>query len=131
MSDSEIFVTVGRRKTSVARVRLGKGTGKILVNEKPIADYCYTDQLHMIATRPLVCTGLQDAVDADISVKGGGPVGQAGAISHALARALQKMDESLRPVLKQNGLITRDPRAKERKKSGQPGARKRFQFSKR
>ena len=131
MSDSEIFVTVGRRKTSVARVRLGKGTGKILVNEKPIADYCYTDQLHMIATRPLVCTGLQDAVDADISVKGGGPVGQAGAISHALARALQKMDESLRPALKKEGLVTRDPRSKERKKSGQPGARKRFQFSKR
>ena len=131
MSDSEIFVTVGRRKTAVARVRLGKGTGKILVNEKPIADYCYTDQLHMIATRPLVCTGLQDAVDADISVKGGGPVGQAGAISLGIARALEKMDATLRAPLKKDGLMTRDPRAKERKKSGQPGARKRFQFSKR
>ena len=85
----------------------------------------------MLALRPLVCTATRNSVDADINVKGGGPVGQAGAISHALARALQKMDESLRPVLKQNGLITRDPRAKERKKSGQPGARKRFQFSKR
>ena len=73
MSDSEIFVSVGRRKTSVARVRLGKGTGKILVNEKPVAEYCYTDQLRMIATRPLACTGLQDSVDAQISVKGGGP----------------------------------------------------------
>jgi small subunit ribosomal protein S9 len=131
MSDSEIFVSVGRRKTSVARARLGKGTGKILVNEKPIAEYCYTDQLHMIATRPLACTGLMDTVDADISVKGGGPVGQAGAISHALARALEKMDATLRAPLKKDGLMTRDPRAKERKKSGQPGARKRFQFSKR
>lgn len=131
MSDSEIFVSVGRRKTSVARVRLGKGTGKILVNEKPITDYCYTDQLQMIAMRPLVCTGLQDSVDANIGVKGGGPVGQAGAISLGIARALEKMDATLRAVLKKEGLMTRDPRAKERKKSGQLGARKRFQFSKR
>ena len=131
MSDSEIFVSVGRRKTSVARVRLGKGTGKILVNEKPVAEYCYTDQLRMIATRPLACTGLQDSVDAQISVKGGGPVGQVGAISLGIARALEKMDAELRAPLKKEGLMTRDPRAKERKKSGQPGARKRFQFSKR
>ena len=131
MSDSEIFVSVGRRKTSVARVRLAKGTGKIMVNDKPISEYCYTDQLLMIASRPLVCTSTEKAIDANINVKGGGPVGQAGAISHGLARALEKMDASLRVALKRDGLITRDPRAKERKKSGQPGARKRFQFSKR
>ena len=131
MSDSEIFVSVGRRKTSVARARLTKGSGKLTVNDKPIDEYCNTDQLSMLALRPLACTSMRNAVDADISVKGGGSVGQAGAISHALARALQKMDDSLRAVLKQNGLITRDPRSKERKKSGQPGARKRFQFSKR
>ena len=131
MSDSEIFVSVGRRKTSVARARLAKGTGKLMVNDKPLEEYCYTDQLSMIALRPLVCTAMRTSVDVDINVKGGGPVGQAGAISHALARALQKMDETLRPALKKEGLITRDPRSKERKNSGQPGARKRFQFSKR
>lgn len=131
MSDSEIFVSVGRRKTSVARVRLQKGSGKILVNDKPLAEYCYTDQLSMLASRPLVATSMASSIDAEINVKGGGPVGQAGAISHALARALEKLDSSLRAVLKKEGLITRDPRAKERKKSGQPGARRRFQFSKR
>ncbi len=131
MSDSEIFVSVGRRKTSVARARLAKGTGKLTVNGKSLEEYCYTDQLSMLALRPLVCTSMRNSVDADINVRGGGPVGQAGAISHALARALQKMDESLRAPLKKDGLITRDPRSKERKKPGQPGARRRFQFSKR
>ena len=128
---SEVFVSVGRRKTSVARARVAKGSGKIMVNDKPLSDYCYTDQLATLAMRPLNATSLAADVDADINVKGGGPVGQAGAISHALARALEKMDASLRAVLKKEGLMTRDPRAKERKKSGQPGARKRFQFSKR
>ena len=75
MSENEIFVSVGRRKTAVARARLSKGSGKITVNNKSLADYCYTDQLQMIAMRPLVCTGLQDSVDANIGVKGGGPVG--------------------------------------------------------
>ncbi len=131
MSESEIFVSVGRRKTSVARVRLTKGSGKIIVNDKPLAEYCYTDQLSMLAMRPLVSAAVVDSVDANINVKGGGPVGQAGAISHGLARAIEKMDASLRAPLKKDGLLTRDPRAKERKKSGQPGARKRFQFSKR
>ena len=128
---SDIFVSVGRRKTSVARVRLTKGEGKLIVNNKPIEEYCYTDQLSMLALRPLVATSMRNAVDAFIKVEGGGPVGQAGAISHGLARALEKMDANLRAVLKKAGLITRDGRAKERKKSGQPGARKRFQFSKR
>ena len=131
MSEAEIFVSVGRRKTSVARVRLAKGSGKITINDKPLTEYCCSDQLVNIATRPLTTVDMMNAVDADINVKGGGPVGQAGAISHGLARALEKMDSSLRAALKKAGLITRDPRAKERKKSGQPGARKRFQFSKR
>ena len=131
MSENEIFVSVGRRKTAVARARLSKGSGKITVNDKPIADYCYTDQLSMLAMRPLVATGTAATIDAVINVNGGGAIGQAGAISHALARALEKMDASLRAPLKKEGLITRDPRSKGRKKSGQPGARKRFQFSKR
>ncbi len=125
------FVSVGRRKTAVARVRLTNGKGQIVVNGKSINDYCFCDALLTEALRPLVVTGLSTSVDAAINVQGGGPFGQAGAISHGLARALEKMDENLRAVLKKAGLITRDGRAKERKKSGQPGARKRFQFSKR
>ena len=128
---SEIFTSVGRRETSVARVRLSKGEGKLIVNNKPLSEYCYTDQLSMLALRPLVATSMLNGVDASIKVEGGGPVGQAGAISHGLARALEKMDSSLRAALKKEGLMTRDPRSKERKKPGQPGARKRFQFSKR
>ena len=127
MSENEIFVSVGRRKTAVARARLSKGSGKITVNNKSLADYCYTDQLSMLAMRPLVATGTASSIDAVINVNGGGAIGQAGAIS----QALEKMDPSLRASLKKEGLITRDPRSKERKKSGQPGARKRFQFSKR
>lgn len=79
MSENEIFVSVGRRKTSVARARLAKGSGKLTVNDKPLEEYCYTDQLSMLALRPLVCTATRNSVDADINVKGGGPVGQAGA----------------------------------------------------
>lgn len=128
---SEVFTSVGRRKTAVARVRLSGGKGKITINDKPMAEYCYSDALLIEASRPLVATGLSTSVDANINVSGGGAMGQAGAISHGLARALEKMDASLRDTLKKAGLITRDGRAKERKKSGQPGARKRFQFSKR
>jgi small subunit ribosomal protein S9 len=128
---SEVFTSVGRRKTAVARVRLSNGKGEITVNGKPINEYCYSDALLTEASMPLAVTGLATSVDATINVNGGGPNGQAGAISHGLARALEKMDANLRAVLKQAGLITRDGRAKERKKSGQPGARKRFQFSKR
>ncbi len=131
MSDKEIFVSVGRRKTAVARVRLCKGTGKLNVNGKPLADYCKTEQLNTMATRPLATVDMATSVDAEIIVNGGGPYGQAGAISHGFARALEKMDAELRVPLKKEGLITRDGRSKERKKSGQPGARKRFQFSKR
>ena len=125
MSEKQVFVSVGRRKTAVARVNLTNGSGNLTVNGKPLTEYCFTDALALEATRPLVVTGLATSVDAKIKVNGGG------ANSHGLARALEKMDANLRAVLKKAGLITRDGRAKERKKSGQPGARKRFQFSKR
>jgi len=131
MSETQVFVSVGRRKAAVARVRLSNGSGKITVNDKELKDFCYTEQLYSLATRPLAVVEKLTSVDAQITVNGGGPVGQAGAISHGLARALEKFDASFRSPLKSVGLITRDPRAKERKKSGQPGARKRFQFSKR
>ena len=131
MSDKEVFTSVGRRKTAVARVRLSNGSGEITVNGKPFNVYCFSDALLTEASRPLAATGTSSSVNAVITVNGGGPTGQAGAISHGLARALEKMDASMRETLKKAGLITRDGRAKERKKSGQPGARKRFQFSKR
>ncbi len=108
----------GRRKTAVARVRLAAGTGKILVNGRAFESYFPVESLRMVATQPLTVTG-------------GGPTGQAGAVRHGLARALLAVDTNLRPVLKAEGVLTRDPRMKERKKYGQPGARKRFQYSKR
>lgn len=131
MSEKDVFVSVGRRKTAVARVRLSKGSGKLTVNGKEFADYCNTEQLSGLALRPLAATNMASSVDAYILVNGGGSFGQAGAISHGLARALEKLDPDFRAVLKKEGLITRDGRSKERKKSGQPGARRRFQFSKR
>lgn len=125
------FVGTGRRKTATARVRIKPGTGLITVNNKDLEIYCYTDQLANAATAPLRTTALEKQIDVVAKVEGGGSNGQAGAIAMGLARALQKMDMELRPALKQAGHLTRDPRMKERKKSGQPGARKRFQFSKR
>src|SRR5512137_1085709 len=121
----------GRRKTAVARVRLATGTGKILVNGRPFENFFPLESLRMIATQPLTVTGSADKFDAQIKVSGGGPTGQAGAVRHGLARALLTVDANLQPVLKAEGLLTRDPRMKERKKYGQPGARKRFQYSKR
>lgn len=130
-TDSETFTAVGRRKTSVARIRLSRGEGKITVNGKDLSEYFPTEMLAKRAMRPLETAELVGQVDARFLVEGGGVVGQAGAVSHAFARALEKLDPELRPALKKMGFITRDPRMKERKKSGQPGARKRFQFSKR
>jgi small subunit ribosomal protein S9 len=121
----------GRRKSAVARVRLAAGTGKILVNSRPFENYFPTEALRMIAAQPLTVTASADKFDAQITVSGGGPTGQAGAVRHGIARALLTVDANLRPVLKAEGLLTRDPRMKERKKYGQPGARKRFQYSKR
>jgi small subunit ribosomal protein S9 len=121
----------GRRKSAVARVRLAAGTGKIVINGRAFESYFPMESLRVVASQPLTVTGSADKFDATITVTGGGPNGQAGAVRHGLARALLTVDANMRPVLKAEGLLTRDPRKKERKKYGQPGARKRFQYSKR
>ncbi len=121
----------GRRKTAVARVRLATGTGKIVINGRPFENYFPVESLRTTATQPLAVTGMADKYDAQISVHGGGPNGQAGAVRHGIARALLTIDANLRPALRAEGLLTRDSRMRERKKYGQPGARKRFQYSKR
>jgi small subunit ribosomal protein S9 len=125
------FLATGRRKTSVARVRLATGSGKITVNGRAFENYFPLETLRGVVTQPFVITGLTGKYDARINVSGGGPSGQAGAVRHGIARALLTVDANLRPQLKAEGFLTRDPRMKERKKYGQPGARKRFQFSKR
>ncbi len=121
----------GRRKSSIARVRLTPGTGKILINGRPFENYFPMEALRGVAIQPLTVTATTEKFDAQITVTGGGPTGQAGAVRHGLARALLTVDVNFRPVLKAEGLLTRDSRQKERKKYGQPGARKRFQYSKR
>jgi len=125
------FLGTGRRKTAVARVRLSSGSGKVTVNGRAFETYFPTDSLRMVVQQPLVLTGTADKYDVRVNVNGGGPHGQAGAVRHGIARALLLVDAALRPSLKAGGLLTRDPRMRERKKYGQPGARKRFQFSKR
>ena len=125
------FIGTGRRKTSIARVRLATGSGKITVNGRSFENYFPLETLRATAAQPLSVTGTAEKVDTSVNVTGGGPNGQAGAVSHGIARALLKFDANLRPQLKAEGLLTRDSRMKERKKYGQPGARKRFQFSKR
>jgi small subunit ribosomal protein S9 len=125
------FLGTGRRKTSVARVRLAAGSGKITVNNRPFESYFVTETQRLQAARPLVVTDSAAKFDVAINVNGGGLTGQAGAVRLGIARALMQFDNALRPVLKKEGLVTRDARMKERKKYGQPGARKRFQFSKR
>ena len=127
----QTFVTVGRRKTARARVRLTRGTGKIEVNGQQPADYFKTEDFTRAALSPLVTVELSDQVDIKVKAEGGGLNGQAGAVRLGIARALEKMNSELRVPLKQQGHMKRDPRSRERKKSGQPGARKRFQFSKR
>ncbi len=128
---SEVHTATGRRRTSVARVRLKSGSGKIEVNSREFNDYFPTTSLQTAVLRPLELSGRKQTVDIFLKTSGGGVNGQAGAASLAIARALLKLDANLRPELKKNGLLTRDPRMKERKKPGRPGARKRFQFSKR
>ena len=127
---STAITAVGRRKTASARIRLTTGTGTISINGKPLEEYLYTEALVKSATAPIRTAGLEGQVDVTVNVIGGGPNGQAGAISHGLARAIQKMNPELRAPLKKEGLLTRDGRMRERKKPGRPGARKRFQFSK-
>ncbi|MEY4325276.1 MAG: hypothetical protein RIS24_1447 [Verrucomicrobiota bacterium] len=131
MSNSNEFLGTGRRKTSVARVRISAGTGKIQVNGRTFEVYFPLESQRMAVQQPFVTTATSGKYDVSINVVGGGPVGQAGAVRHGIARALIEADAALRPLLKADGLLTRDPRMKERKKYGQPGARKRFQFSKR
>ena len=125
------YYGTGRRKTSTARVHLRQGTGQITVNNRPIDEYFGNDVLKMIIKQPLSLTETGDKFDIVVVVDGGGPSGQAGAIRHGISRALQVYNAELRKRLKKAGLLTRDPRMKERKKYGQKGARARFQFSKR
>ena len=125
------FYGTGRRKKSVARVRLYQGTGSVKINGRDIDDYFGLDTLKLIVRQPLNLTGTADKFDIECRVAGGGVTGQAGAIRHGIARALLQYDESLRPALKKAGLLTRDPRMKERKKYGLKAARRAPQFSKR
>ena len=125
------FYGTGRRKRAIARVHLRDGKGQITVNRKPIETYFPSDMLKMIVRQPLVLTDTVDKFDVLVNVQGGGPSGQAGAIRLGVSRALLEFNAEFRKRLRTDGLLTRDPRSKERKKYGQPGARKRFQFSKR
>jgi small subunit ribosomal protein S9 len=131
MAEKNQIWGTGRRKTSVARVKLTPGSGKITINKRAFDVYFPLESQRVAATKPLSVTGNADKFDMLVLVKGGGPISQAGAVRLGCARALIKADANLRPALKAEGLLTRDPRMKERKKYGQPGARKRFQFSKR
>ena len=131
MSQSAQFLGTGRRKTAVARVRLAPGTGTIVVNERTFEVYFPVESLRTAVNQPFVVTSTTGKFDVFISVKGGGPNGQAVACQHGIARALLIVDAALRPMLKAGKLLTSDSRMRERKKYGQPGARKRFQFSKR
>ena len=125
------FYGTGRRKNSVARVRVYSGTGKIIINDRDIDDYFGLETLKLIVRQPLVVAGVEGKFDIVVRVSGGGVSGQAGAIRHGLSRALLVYDENLRPELKKAGFLTRDPRMKERKKYGLKAARRAPQFSKR
>ncbi|MBC7186316.1 MAG: 30S ribosomal protein S9 [Calditrichaeota bacterium] len=125
------YLAVGRRKDAVARVRLMPGKGQMIVNGRPLLDYFKRETLKMIIEQPLQITNTLGKFDIIARVDGGGLSGQAGAVRLGISRALVKADETLRPTLRSQGFLTRDPRMVERKKYGQPGARKRFQFSKR
>jgi len=131
MAETQEFIATGRRKTAVARIRMMPGNGKIDVNGKSFEDYFPTVPLQNTVLAPLQVVKLAQAYDISVNTSGGGATGQAGAARLAISRALLQVDANLRGTLKAEGLLSRDPRMKERKKSGQPGARKRFQFSKR
>ena len=130
MAEIQYYGT-GRRKTSTARVYLRPGAGEVKINRRAFEVYFPNETLRMIIRQPLQLTETTSKFDILVNVNGGGPAGQAGAIRHGITRALMEYNADLRPALKQAGLVTRDPRIKERKKYGQKGARKRFQFSKR
>ena len=131
MAENQEIVATGRRKTSVARVRMTPGSGKIVINRRSFEEYFPTAPLQNAVLQPLQTAKLVNAYDISVNATGGGATGQAGAVRLAISRALLQVDGNLRTTLKSDGLLRRDPRMKERKKSGQPGARKRFQFSKR
>ncbi len=128
---ANVHLGTGRRKTSTARVRITEGSGKLTVNGRTFEDYFSHENFAKQAYAPLLTVELRDKIDVSANVAGGGVAGQAGAVAHGIARALQKLNAELRAKLKKAGHLRRDPREKERKKPGQPGARKRFQFSKR
>ncbi len=130
MSEERYYAT-GRRKTSVARVWLKPGEGNVTINKRSIDDYLKRDTAKMIIRQPLELTETLGKFDIYVNVRGGGISGQAGAIKHGISRALLVVNPDFRPLLKKSGFLTRDSRVKERKKYGQPGARKRFQYSKR
>ena len=131
MANTIQYRGTGRRKTSVAQVRLIPGEGKVLINNRPLNEYFGKKTLEMVAKQPLVLTKTEGRYDVIANVKGGGVTGQAGAVRHGVARALLKADIELRPALKKAGFLTRDPRMKERKKYGLKAARRAPQFSKR
>ena len=131
MYENNYYYGTGRRKSSVARVRVYPGTGKITINDRDINDYFGLETLKLIVRQPLALTGTTEKFDIVVRVAGGGVTGQAGAIRHGLSRALLQFDENLRPALKKAGFLTRDPRMKERKKYGLKAARRAPQFSKR
>ena len=125
------FTAIGRRKTSTARIMLKRGSGAIVVNNRPLDEYFGRETARMMVRSPFACVDLQDKFDVSVNVKGGGPSGQAGAIRHGITRALIHYDEDLRRALRKVGFVTRDAREVERKKVGLHGARKRPQYSKR
>ncbi len=131
MSESPAITATGRRKTAIARIHMLPGDGKITINGRPFEEYFPTVTLQNGVLHPFLVTDHSKKWDLNIRAEGGGTPGQVGAVRLGIARALLKVDPELRPTLKKEGLLTRDARMKERKKSGQPGARKRFQFSKR
>ncbi len=131
MMSARYYEAVGRRKTSAARVRLYPGSGQIVINDRPLDEYFDRETDRILLTRPLAVTDSLNAYNVSIKVEGGGTTGQAGAICQGIARALCEVDDTLRPVLKRNGLLTRDARAKERKHYGLKRARKAPQYTKR
>ncbi|MDE3084464.1 MAG: 30S ribosomal protein S9 [Verrucomicrobiota bacterium] len=130
-AEAAIISATGRRKSASARVRIVAGSGKLTINGRKLDQYFTHENFALQASAPLLTVDMKDKIDVTANVAGGGVGGQAVAVAHGIARALQKLNPELRPALKKAGHLKRDPREKERKKAGQPGARKRFQFSKR
>ncbi len=129
--EQNFYYATGKRKNAIARTRLYPGTGRITINNRPLEEYFPRDTLRMIINQPLNLVNMREKLDVKVKVQGGGISGQAQAVRHGISRALQEYEPELRKTLKSAGLLTRDARIKERKKYGQPGARAKFQYSKR